>query len=1263
MAPKQKPSTDSLKQKSLTSFFSKPSATTVTATPASKPAPFKTPAPKTKPLPVSKEKDEPGSSNDASKTSGSSSPHDPKTPHSRLLNAHALTLSAAPSSVASSRIASTPPTSDPIDVDMLASDDEEAQAPSAKSVTQSRQKRKVVIEDSDDESNILNGRRKAAFRSSSPTDAIRSQAKKPRLSQVISDEEDEADDDMKTNFSQRLSRFKKSPVKKGKASSRASSDDDDFIVPDDSEEELYSKSAKSSSRRSSMSSRRSTASSDDEEDLDLDDDLPKKSKPKGKATTKSAGSKKSTKAAGGAGSGGTFNFLTAAEQREQGKKDEKKAAESPYGFLQDVRDKDGRKPGDPNYDPRTLLVPKSAWASFTPFEKQFWEIKQNHYDTILFFQKGKFFELYEDDARIGHQEFDLKLTERVKMCMVGVPESSFNMWASKFLAKGYKVGRVEQAETALGAEMRMAAEKEEGKGKAKSKAKTAAGGDKIVRRELNKVYTNGTLVDAELLTDEQAGHCVSIVEATTASADGSDPDSERKFGICILDCATSEFNLSLFEDDVCRTRLETLMRQIRPKELLFKKVSPKLAKSYELDLSTVIQKGSLSTNTQRLLKTVLPSGCLWTSLRPVEGFQYEETLDELKSIYPPGPGEDVTMDEGDASYAILPESVPPPIRNMGQERLAIEALGSMIWYLRQLNIDKEIMSMKNFNIYDPMKKGMGLTLDGQTLAHLEVLLNNEGGDDGSLLKLLGRCVTPFGKRLFRIWLCMPLRETPDINARLDAVQDIMNHPTFEATFTEVAKGLPDLERIVSRIHAKSCRVKDFLKVLKAFRKLSKGMVKLADESETFESKTIFGLLRGAPDLLPNLQTVESMFEPAGDEKTDELIPRDGKDERYDEVVEEINSLEKNLEDELKKMEKSLGLKLAYWHSAIGNKEIYLVETSSTVDKAKIPKDWTKSGGTKAKNRYVVGSLQKRVRQLKEARENRSTAIKAFKFRLYAEFDTDRALWLRAIRVFSELDCLFSLAKSSMAIGEPSCRPEFVENEALLDFQELRHPTLCLNTSLRDFIPNDVKIGGDVGKIVLLTGPNMACKILRNATPRSLVILDELGRGTSTFDGMAIASAVLHELSTHTLPLSFFATHYGSLTDDHAYHPNIRTMYMSTLVDDAKHELVFLYKLVNGVAESSFGTHVANLAGVPLDVVQRADIISKDFAEKFKEKLQIKQEQQASARMPLVAQADFAYLYKLGTGQLQLPEDPIRSKEALSRMKDIVRRYVQARPSN
>jgi len=246
---------------------------------------------------------------------------------------------------------------------------------------------------------------------------------------------------------------------------------------------------------------------------------------------------------------------------------------------------------------------------------------------------------------------------------------------------------------------------------------------------------------------------------------------------------------------------------------------------------------------------------------------------------------------------------------------------------------------------------------------------------------------------------MPLREVSDINARyaakfhqkwadfqhlvfrLDAVQDLLNHPTFESAFMEIAKGLPDLERIVSRIHAKNCKIKDFLKVLavstvssqrvakqfwsllflQSFRKLSKGLNNLADESETFESKTILGLLRSAPNLSPNIKNVEVMYKkPTGEKGTtshdstkwsfttslldaDELVPQEGKDEVYDKIMAEIEELEETLEDELKKLEKKLGYDhfraifssfywacagrcpLSYWHSAQGNK-VYEIQT-------------------------------------------------------------------------------------------------------------------------------------------------------------------------------------------------------------------------------------------------------------------------------------------------------------------------------------------------
>lgn len=160
----------------------------------------------------------------------------------------------------------------------------------------------------------------------------------------------------------------------------------------------------------------------------------------------------------------------------------------------------------------------------------------------------------------------------------------------------------------------------------------------------------------------------------------------------------------------------------------------------------------------------------------------------------------------------------------------------------------------------------------------------------------------------------------------------------------------------------------------------------------------------------------------------------------------------------------------------------------------MPKDWTKGGGTKVRlyvhpqsgfdpdnpsqafTRWVVPALSSTIRRLKEARENRNTASKTFKMRVFAEFDEDRAVWLRAIRVLAELDCLFSLAKSSAALGEPMCRPEFEEGDAaFVEFEELRHPALSAGSSMKgDFIPNDVKLGGAVGRIALLTGMNLCC---------------------------------------------------------------------------------------------------------------------------------------------------------------------------------------------
>ncbi|KAF8609778.1 DNA mismatch repair protein Msh6 [Ceratobasidium sp. AG-I] len=1200
MPPKQK-SSEGLKQKTLFNFLAKPADA-----PSSSP---KTPFSKhRKPSDIASSPDV--SLAGSSRRGESSDVDNMSSPAARVLK------------TSSSAQNSSPGTSATYDVSLLDSDDEAPVRMTTKSTKAVKRKARVHDSDSDD---------------------------------------NEEDTTNRVLFSQKIAKHaapkEKAPAKKRRMS-KGSREDDDFIVSDGDEED-------------EVEEPRSRASSENEDASASDEERPKK---KGKK----APSRPPAKPTAGAASGGSStNFmLTAAEQRAQNVKAEKKSNDETYSFLKDPKDKDGVRHGEEGHDPRTLHIPKSAWSSFTPFEKQFWEIKQNHYDTVLFFQKGKFFELYENDAQIGHSEFDLKLTDRVKMKMVGVPESSFQFWAAKFLAKGYKVGRVDQAETQLGAEMRQAASKA-------PKGKGAAPADKIVRRELNKILTNGTLVDPELLQDEQAGHCVSIRET----------EEEGEFGICVLDAATGEFNLSGFKDDVVRTRLETIIRQIRPKELVF-------------------TKGNLSVATTRLLKVLLPSNCLWTPLSKSEGIQYDVALEELQALYPPpastGGGED--MDE-DVPWD---SAVPPAIQKFLGNEVAIEALGSMIWYLRQLNIDKDLLSQKNFNVYDPLQRGKGLALDGQTLSHIEVLVNSEGTEEGTLLKLLGRCTTPFGKRLFRIWLCNPLQDVQAINDRLDAVQDLIAHPEIESKFSKLVSGIPDLERIVSRVHAKSCHVKDFLKVLNAFDSLSKGLADLASISESFDNKSVLGLLRQAPDLKKNIKRVREFFDVQDDTL---LVPSsDDVDEAYCEIQTEITQLEQKLEKKLTALRSELGCKdLSYWHSATGTKDIYIVQVP-VAKKVTVPKSWTKHGGTKAITRYTVPDLAVTIRSLKEARETRTGIVRDFKLRVFAEFDTDRDVWLRAVKTTAELDCLLGLAKASEALGSPSCRPEFVDagGKAFVEFENLRHPALEMNMK-KEFIANSVRLGGKNPNVALITGPNMGgkstvmrmtaagvimaqmgmlvpcesarlspvdailtrmgaydsvftnastfkveldecCKILRDATPKSLVIMDELGRGTSTFDGMAIASSVLRELATNTLPLTLFATHYSSLTEMGDKHSNIRNMTMETVVDDEKKQLVMMYKFVEGVAPGSFGTHVANVAGVPTSVVERAEQVSRDFAEVSRKKQLEKRA--AVSRIPLELQADFAYLAKLAGG-LKLTDDPVRQQESLKIIKSSVLSFIGA----
>lgn len=705
----------------------------------------------------------------------------------------------------------------------------------------------------------------------------------------------------------------------------------------------------------------------------------------------------------------------------------KSEPEKRYPWLANLQDIDRHPVGHPDYDPRTVYIPPNAWANFSAFEKQYWEIKQKFWDTVVFFKKGKFYELYENDATIGHQLFDLKLTDRVNMRMVGVPEASLDNWANQFVAKGYKIARVDQCESALGKEMREA----EGKGDAKKGGKPAAKADKIIKRELACVLTGGTLVEGSMLQDDMATFCVAIKEDIV--------DELPAFGIAFVDTATGQFFLSEFVDDMDLTKFETLVAQTRPQELL-------LEKSY------------ISTKALRILKNNTNPTTIWNHLKPGKEFW----------------SADVTRRELDCSGYFVSEKPggeevwPKELHEYRDKNMLMSAFGALLQYLRTLKLERNLLTQGNFTSYHPIQKGHTLVLDGQTLINLEVFANTfDGSQEGTLFTLLNRCVTPFGKRQFRQWVCHPLADAKRINERLDAVDMLNKDRTLSHQFTASMTRMPDLERLISRIHAGSCKADDFVRVLDGFEQIEYTMSLLSAFGGG--DGIVDRLIAGMPNLNEPLKYWKTAFDHAKAHEHKLLIPERGVEEEFDASQDHIAEIEGELESLLKKKRKELGTPKVIF-KAIG-KEVYQMEVPASL---KVPKDWQMMSSASGFKRYYFPELKTLIRQLQEAQETHGQIVKQVAGRFYARFDEDYNTWLQAVRIIAQLDCLISLATASAALGEPSCRPKFVESErSVLEFEELRHP--CMLPNVTDFIPNDVKLGGDAANINLLTGANAAGK--------------------------------------------------------------------------------------------------------------------------------------------------------------------------------------------
>lgn len=950
-----------------------------------------------------------------------------------------------------------------------------------------------------------------------------------------------------------------------------------------------------------------------------------------------------------------------------------------FEWLQDGRRKDVRrkKQNEEDYDPGTLYVPDDFLNKCTPGVRKWWQLKSQHFDTVIFYKVGKFYELYHMDAVIGVNELGLTFMKGT-WAHSGFPEIAFGRFSDVLVQKGYKVARVEQTETPEMMEVRC-----------KSMSHPTKF-DKVVRREICRIITKGTQTYSVLDGSPSESHSKYLLCLKEKMTDSS--GQQRIYGVCFVDTSVGRFHVGQFHDDRHCSRFRTLVAHYPPVQILFEKCNP------SVDTRKVL-KSCLSTSIQEGLS---PSSQFWDASKTLKILAEEGYFAEERESGPLPPVLKAMTSDSDALALAPGES----------HELALSALGACIFYLKKCLIDQELLSMANFEEYVPVdldleraqtstsffaKTSQRMVLDGVTLTNLEILQNGTNGStEGTLLEKLDTCFTPFGKRLLKQWLCAPLCNPFSINDRLNAVEDLMAIPGKVSEVGELLKKLPDLERLLSKIHSigsplksqnhpdsravmyeettySKKKIADFLSTLDGFKVMREVIMIMEDALDDFKSNILKQVVslkdknpKGRfPDLSAELKRWDTSFDHEKAKKTGVITPKAGFDPDYDEALRDIKTAEQNLADYLDKQRKRLGCKnIVYWGTA---KNRFQMEIPESVTERNLPEEYELKSTKKGFKRYWTKAIERMFGDLVNAEERRDAALKDCMRRLFYNFDKNYKEWQTAVECFAVLDVLMCLAQYSRGGDGPVCRPDILLPDDTAPFLELRgsrHPCITKTFFGDDFIPNDVVIGcedeeGDSSAhCVLVTGPNMGgkstllrqaglmvvmaqlgcyvpaevCKltpvdrvftrlgasdrimagestffvelsetssILHHATEHSLVLLDELGRGTATFDGTAIASAVVKELSERIKSRTLFSTHYHSLVEDYSHSTAVRLGHMACMVeneceDPSQETITFLYKFIKGACPKSYGFNAARLANIPDDIIQTGHKKAREF---------------------------------------------------------------------
>lgn len=806
-------------------------------------------------------------------------------------------------------------------------------------------------------------------------------------------------------------------------------------------------------------------------------------------------------------------------------------------------------------------------GKLSPMMVQYFQIKSEYSDCILFFRLGDFYEMFFDDAKIASRELDLVLTgrdcgqeERAPMC--GVPFHSADNYIARLVAHGYKVAICEQMEDP-----------------------SAAKG--IVKRDVIRIITPGTVIESNMLEDGVNNYLCSVFSGKNA------------LGVCFADVSTGEFHITVLDGDDIENKLLNQLSTYSPKELILN------AKALDLK--------ALEGFAKRI------------------GASVEVVDDEI-------------FDFDSASATVLETLNKDEISSLGigHSREGVSALGAVIDYLKKTQRKNEIEAPAEIEFYDDEQY---INLDISARRNLELTKSMMSGDKRhSLLWVIDKTKTAMGKRMIKSWLERPLMSIPKIVKRQNAVGELADSPMMRDAVREALLGVNDIERLMTRIVYGTANAKELKSLQLTIEKLP-----FIKESLTNASSSLLKSIYNDIDLLEDVcALLDSAIvdEPPFSVREGGMI-KAGFNSEIDElkaIMTDGAGIIASIESEQRELTGIPKLKVGY-NKVFG----YYIEVTNSY-KELVPEAYIRKQTLANCERYITQELKELEGRIIGAKD-RSVALEYEVFAGVRKSVSEQLERLqRTAKALAALDVLCSLAQVS--VNNNYVCP-VISNDGVIEIKDGRHPVVESLLEDSPFVPNDTFLDLNDNRCAVITGPNMAGKstymrqialicllaqmgsfvpaksaklgivdaiftrvgasddlatgqstfmvemnevstILKNATSNSLIILDEIGRGTSTFDGMSIARAVLEFVCKKKSlgAKSLFATHYHELTAMEGMIDGVKNY--SIAVKKRGDDITFLRRIIRGGADQSFGIEVAKLAGVPDSVVKRAKVILKEL---------------------------------------------------------------------